>query len=72
VIPKEVWYLLPAALLLGKRRRCMAMLCPITPPVKKSCYRYECYRDDWNLLTKSRNELLHYANEARRILKTRK
>lgn len=57
VIPEDAWYLLPAVLLLGKRRRSMAMLCPLVPPKKKACYRYECYRDAWNLLTRTRTEL---------------
>jgi hypothetical protein len=57
VIPEDVWYLIPAILLLGKRRRCMAMLCPIIPPKKKASYRYERYREAWNQLTKSRAEL---------------
>jgi hypothetical protein len=63
VIPEEVWYLIPAVLLLGKRRKTMAMLCPIVPPAKKACYRYECYREGWKLLTRSRNELLRCASE---------
>lgn len=57
VIPADAWYLIPAALLLGTRRLTMAMLSPVTPPVKKACYRYECYRGAWNLLTRSRAEL---------------
>jgi hypothetical protein len=57
VIPEDAWYLIPAVLLLGKRRRTMAMLCPAVPPRKKACYRYECYREAWNLLTRSRAEL---------------
>jgi hypothetical protein len=28
VIPENVWYLIPAALLLGKHRKWIAMLCP--------------------------------------------
>ena len=60
VIPEDTWYLLPAVLLLGKRRRVMAMLCPVVPPKKKACYRYECYRETWSLLTKSRAELAQY------------
>lgn len=28
VIPEDAWYLIPAVLLLGQRRRTMAMLCP--------------------------------------------
>jgi hypothetical protein len=62
VIPEDAWYLIPAPLLLGKRRRCIAMLCHITPPAKRACYRYECYRESWNLLTKSRSELLECAS----------
>jgi len=60
VIPEDVWYLIPAVLLLGKRRHTMAMLCPVVPPAKKACYRYACYREAWSLLTKSRTELAHY------------
>src|SRR6202451_1990632 len=57
VIPEDAWYLIPAVLLLGERRRAMAMLCPIVQPRKKACYRYECYRETWTLLTRSRIEL---------------
>ena len=57
VVPADVWYLIPAALLLGPRRFTMAMLCPVSPPAKKKSYRYECYKDAWSLLTKSREEL---------------
>ena len=60
VIPEDAWYLIPAVLLLGKRRHSMAMLCPVVPPAKRASYRYECYREAWNLLTKSRMELAHY------------
>ncbi len=35
----------------------MAMLCPMFPPAKRACYRYECYREAWHLLTESRAEL---------------
>ena len=58
VIPENAWYLIPAVLLLGKRRKSMAMLCPLFPPKKKACYRYEGYRENWDLLTKARSELL--------------
>lgn len=57
VIPADAWYLIPAAMLLGTRRITMTMLSPVTPPAKKASYRYECYREAWNLLTKSRSEL---------------
>jgi PD-(D/E)XK endonuclease len=58
VIPEDVWYLIPAALLLGRRRRSMAMLCPVVPPAKKASYCYECYRENWKMLARSRSELL--------------
>jgi len=58
VIPEDLWYLIPAVLLLGKRRRTMAALCPVVPPAKKASYRYEGYREAWKLLTKTRAELL--------------
>jgi PD-(D/E)XK endonuclease len=57
VIPADAWYLIPAVLLLGQRRRAMAMLCPVVPPKKKASYCYECYREAWKLLTKSRSQL---------------
>jgi hypothetical protein len=57
VIPEDAWYLIPAVRLLGARRLTALVLCPITPPKKKASYRYECYRDAWSLLTKSRLEL---------------
>ena len=60
VIPVDAWYLIPAALLLGQRRFTMAMLCPVKPPAKKKSYRYECYREAWDLLTKTREELARY------------
>ena len=66
VIPEDVWYLIPAVLLLSKRRICMTMLCPVVSPAKKACYRYECYREGWNLLTRSRSELLECANSSSR------
>jgi hypothetical protein len=60
VIPEDIWYFIPSILLLGERRRWMAMLCPVVPPKKEVCYRYECYREAWELLTKSRGELVQY------------
>ena len=60
VIPEDAWYLIPAVLLLGKRRHAMAMLCPVVKPKKKASYRYGPYREAWHLLTKSRAELAQY------------
>jgi len=63
VIPEDAWYLIPAVLLLGERRKRIAMLSPLTPPKKKACYCYERYRENWELLTKSREELLQNGNQ---------
>jgi hypothetical protein len=60
VIPVDAWYLIPAALLLEPRRITNIMLSPVVPPVKKKCYCYECYRNAWSLLTKSRCELARH------------
>ena len=64
VIPENAWYLLPAVLLLGTRRKSMAMLCPVTTPNEKACYCYEEYREAWDLLKKSRSELLQCESAA--------
>jgi hypothetical protein len=66
VIPADTWYLIPAALLLGARRKTMAVLSPVTPPAKKKCYCYECYREAWNLLTRSRSDLVRDVHPANR------
>ncbi len=39
------------------------MLCPVVPPAKKACYCYERYREAWNLLKKSRTELLQFRRD---------
>ncbi len=60
VIPVNVWYLIPASELLGKERIQGLMLCPIDLPMRKNTFRYECYREAWWLLTKSRRGLARY------------
>src|SRR5580693_1147859 len=60
VIPEDAWYLIPAVLLLGERRKTMAMLCPQKPPAKKASYCYERYRDAWALLAKTRSDLVSH------------
>jgi PD-(D/E)XK endonuclease len=60
VIPENAWYLIPAALLLGEHRKTMAMLSPVITPAKRASYRYECYREAWNMLKKDRATLLAY------------
>ena len=69
VIPENAWYLIPAVLLLGKRRKNMAALCPVVPPAKKASYCYERFRENWDLLKKSRDELLEYANDQSAFVK---
>jgi PD-(D/E)XK endonuclease len=58
VIPVNVWYLIPAAILLGPTRKVGLMLHPVDT-LKKNRYRYEHYREAWGLLSKSRTELSH-------------
>jgi len=60
VIPADAWYLIPAALILDAGPIRDVMLSPVAPPVKKKSYRYECYRDAWTLLTKTRSDLVAY------------
>ena len=60
VIPENAWYLIPASVLLGGRQRWSLMLSPVTPPVKKKSYCFECYREAWGLLKKGRRELARY------------
>jgi hypothetical protein len=66
VIPVDAWYLVPAALLLEPRRVTSIMLSPVVPPAKKKSYCYECYREAWNLLTKSRSALVRDVRLAKR------
>lgn len=60
VIPVDAWYLIPASLVLGVRRIICVQLSPVGPPTKKKSYCYECYREAWGMLTKSRSELGEY------------
>jgi hypothetical protein len=49
VIPQDVWYIIPARLLLGAHRKTGLMLCPMGPP-GKACYNHERYREAWPLM----------------------
>jgi len=49
VIPEDVWYLIPAAILLRRRHRA-ATLCPIHPR-HADRYHYENYKEAWHLLS---------------------
>lgn len=48
VIPEDVWYIIPAPLLLSRRQRA-ATLFPINPK-HPDRYRYESYKEAWHLL----------------------
>ncbi len=48
-------YVIPG--LLGRERKRGAMLCPVVLPVRKNSFRYECYKDAWWLLMKTRRGL---------------
>jgi hypothetical protein len=49
VIPQDVWYIIPAPVLIGPPQKQAAMLCPIRL-TRKNRYRYEQIREAWNLL----------------------
>jgi hypothetical protein len=56
VIPQDVWYLIPAAIILGPTRKTGLMLFPMEP-LKKDRYKYEAYKEAWTILSKSRRAL---------------
>ncbi|HEV7220715.1 MAG TPA: group I intron-associated PD-(D/E)XK endonuclease [Terriglobales bacterium] len=49
VMPQDVWYLIPSPILLGERYKSGVMMCPMQP-LKKNYYKYECYREAWDLM----------------------
>jgi len=49
VISKDVWYLIPAMVLLGGAQKKALTLLP-SKPLHPDRYRYECYREAWTLL----------------------
>ena len=56
VIPQDVWYLIPATVILGPTRKTGLMLYPMLP-LKKDRYKYEGYKEAWPLLSKSKRAL---------------
>jgi hypothetical protein len=56
IIPQDVWYLIPAAVILGPQRKTGLMLYPMVP-LKKDRYKYEGYKEAWPLLSKSKRAL---------------
>lgn len=59
-IPANAWYLIPATIVLASGTARDIMICPVSPPRKKASYRFECYREAWNLLTKTRSDLASF------------
>lgn len=49
IIPEDVWYVIPAAVLLSGRRKKAMTLLPENPRHPER-YKYECYREAWRLL----------------------
>ncbi|HET7893816.1 MAG TPA: group I intron-associated PD-(D/E)XK endonuclease [Candidatus Sulfotelmatobacter sp.] len=60
VIPENVWYMIPAIVILTPTIKVAATLFPVTT-LKKNRYRYEHYREAWDLLGKTSRELARYA-----------
>jgi hypothetical protein len=60
VIPVNAWYLIPAAELLGRDPIRSLMLYPVDLPVRRNTFHYECYKEAWWLLKKSRRGLARY------------
>jgi hypothetical protein len=56
VIPEKAWYLIPAAVILLPTIKYAITLCPITAR-KKDRYKYEHYREAWELLSRTKEEL---------------
>jgi len=56
IIPVDVWYIIPAHLILGPQRKIGLMLFPVVP-LRKDRYKYEAYKEAWNLLSKSKRAL---------------
>jgi len=49
IIPQDVWYIIPARILISGIRKEAIMLHPMRP-LRKNRYRYECFREAWKLL----------------------
>jgi hypothetical protein len=56
VIPVNVWYMIPASVILGPTRKQGLMLFPVDV-LKKNRYRYESYKEAWPVLTETRRSL---------------
>jgi PD-(D/E)XK nuclease superfamily protein len=56
IVPTNVWYLVPASVILIPRPKTAIVLCPETRP-KCNRYKYELFREAWGLLAKNRRDL---------------
>jgi hypothetical protein len=56
VLPENAWYLIPSAAVLTPPAKYSITICPVTA-YWKSRYKYEHYREAWDLLSRSRQEL---------------
>jgi hypothetical protein len=56
VVPRNIWYLIPAAVILTPSPTMAIAVCPEVLP-SWDCYRYERHREAWGLLGKDRREL---------------
>jgi len=60
LLQPQIWYLIPAEKVLEPTPKLQIRLYPDAPPRpgrRKPDHDYECYREAWGLLTKSREEL---------------
>jgi len=53
----NIWYLIPASVILGPTLKVGVMLFPVDH-LRKNRYRYESYKEAWSLLTETRRSLL--------------
>jgi len=56
IVPERIWYLIPASVILTPTVKVAVMLYPVTA-LKQDRYKYEHYREAWDLLKKTREEL---------------
>ena len=60
VVPENVWYMIPAVVILTPTLKVAVTVCPMTT-LKKDRYRYEHYREAWDLLGKTSRQLARHA-----------
>ena len=60
IIPENVWYMIPAIVILTPTIKVAVTVFPVTT-LKKNRYRYEHYREAWDLLGKTTSQLARHA-----------